>query len=423
MRLYSQTMKKRISFLRLLVCGAIIIGASAFAPRAHAGWWENFRARMGISSSASSDKRESARAARERASQLNERAQTVKSKLGGVQRTLLRVNRTYFDLSHQLKRTEAQIVRERHRKQIVTERYNRRRELFGRRLAAMQRSGQVGYLQVFLGSSTLSDLTRRVYLFRALVDRDAHLQADLKSDKAELEEINNNLAREWNKRYALQRDAQRERARVAQAAAEQNAALKKLVNSRNELLNYSSNREQEIKQIDIEIAAYNARQREMARQAAIEEAEQEREDAAYERAQASRRSRVASYSTPRSSYRSSSSTRRNTSYSSSSSTRRSRSRRTASSSSSSRPRQQYRNVQVAKRVNRTEYVRVPSLGGVLKPMSIPEIVFKNERVPVASGNAAGTARDDSARSDNSSSKSKSSGPPPPATDDFPASDP
>ena len=231
-------------------------------------------------------------------------------------------------------------MRERHRKQIVTERYNRRRELFGRRLAAMQRSGQVGYLQVFLGSSTLSDLTRRVYLFRALVDRDAQLQADLKSDKAELEEVNNNLAREWNKRYALQRDAQKERARVAQAAAEQNAALKKLVNSRNELLNYSSNREQEIKQIDIEIAAYNARQRAMARQAAIEEAEQEREAAAYARAQANRRSRVASRDDdePRSTYRSSSSrSRRNSSSSSSSSTRRSRSRRTVSSSSNFAP--------------------------------------------------------------------------------------
>ena len=210
--------------------------------------------------------------------------------------------------------------------------------------------------------------------------------------------------------------------RVAQAAAEQNAALKKLVNSRNELLNYSSNREQEIKQIDSEIAAYNARQREMARQAAIEEAEQEREAAAYARAQANRRSRVASRDDdkPRSTYRSSSSrSRRNSS--SSSSTRRSRSRRTASSSSSSRPRQRYRNVQVARRVNRVEYV--PSTGGVLKPMSIPEIVFKNERVPVASGSAAGTARDDSARSDSSSSQSKSAGPPPPATDDFPASDP
>ncbi len=418
-------MKTRILFPRLLVCGAILYLSNAFAPRAHAGWWENFRARMGISSSVSSDKRESARAARERASQLNDRAQAVKSSLGGVQRTLLRANRTYFDLSHQLKRTEAQIVRERHRKQIVTERYNRRRILFGRRLAAMQRSGQVGYLQVFLGSSTLSDLTRRVYLFRALVDRDAQLQADLKSDKAELEEVNNNLAREWNKRYTLQRDAQRERTRVAKAAQEQNAALKKLVNSRNALLEYSSNRESEIKQIDIEIAAYNARQREMARQAAIEEAQQEREAEAYARAQAaSRRTRVATYSTPRSSYRSSSSTRRNTSYRSSRSTRNSssyRSRRSTAASSSAR--RQYRNVQVAKRVNRVEYVRVPSLGGVLKPMSIPEIVFKNERVPVASGSTAGTARNDSARSDDAGKSGKSSAPPPPAVDDFPASDP
>ena len=68
---------------------------------------------------------------------------------------------------------------------------------------------------------------------------------------------------------------------MAQAAAEQNAALKKLVNSRNELLAYSSNREGEIKQIDSEIIAYNARQRAMAREAAIEEAQQEREAEAY----------------------------------------------------------------------------------------------------------------------------------------------
>ena len=102
--------------------------------------------------------------------------------------------------------------------------------------------------------------------------------------------------------------------------------------------------------------------------------------------------------------------------SSSRSTRRSRTRR-STASSSSRPR--YRNVQVAKRINRVEYV--PTAGGVLKPMSIPEIVFKNERVPVASGS---TARDESARSDGSRSQSKSAGEaPPPAMDDFPASDP
>jgi peptidoglycan hydrolase CwlO-like protein len=432
------------------------------ARSSQAGLIDDLKRRAGLSWDASTDKREDARKARARASAVDTEAARAKARLSGVQKTLLSANTTYFNFWRQMKRTESQIVRERHRQHIVTERYNRRRILFGRRLAAMQRTGSMGYLQIFFGSSTLSDLTRRLYLFRAIVERDAQLQAELKADKLELARLNNSLEGQWNERARLRRAANAERLRVLSAAKDQQRELQRLVNSRNAMLAYAAGRENEIKQLDAEVASFNARARATAIAQAQEEERQEREDerrfqeaerAERETRSLRRRYRYASASSddeqPRSTHRSSesASTRRRWSERSSGrserawNTRRSYGRRLAERldddedeapvrfyrstryersysrrngrryrSRRTRVRRTYARVRMAERVDRVRYV--PSAGGALKPMSISEIVFKEAVVPVTSGGGASSG----------SSSGGSSTPPPPA-DDFPASEP
>jgi septal ring factor EnvC (AmiA/AmiB activator) len=383
------------------------------------GWRESLSSLWGRKSSNS----EKAQQARAKAQAANARAHSARARLLGIQKTLLSANSTYFNYWHQMKRTEAQIVRERHRQHLVTERYNRRRILFGRRLAAMQRSGRLGYLQIFFGSRTLSDLTRRFYLFKALVARDAELQSELKADKAELELVNNRLMAQWHQRHKAQRAANRERVRVVNAEKEQRRALQQLLNSRNEMLAYVNEQASASKELDGMITQINSRRAAMLA-AYQEEQRQEEARAAAREAAAEAEARRYSYSRrSRRSYEDSSSSRR--SYSSrytrnddddnNGSSRRSYQRtryrsgyrRYSSTRRYRRPAQRYEQQMVARRVNRTHYVR--DVGGSLKPMSISEIVFKAEKVPVPQ--SSGSLQEDRpARNDGGG-------------DDFPASDP
>ncbi len=401
---------------RMRVVVALLLG-TAFVVPVQAQVLSELRSSLSSIWGQKQSNSQKAQQARAKAKAANARAHTARARLLGVQKTLLQANSTYFNYWHQMRRTEARIVRERHRQHLVTERYNRRRILFGRRLAAMQRSGRLGYLQIFFGSQTLSDLTRRFYLYKALVARDAQLQGELKSDKAELEQLNNSLMAQWHERNKLQRVANRERRRVLNAEREQRRALQALLNSRNEMLAYASEQAQSSKELDNMIARINARraaalasyQREAAEQREREEAA-ERQSYRLRRSydnesetRYSRRSTRSSYrysradddDNQRSSYRRTSGrTRYRSGYRS---TRRYR-----------RPAVRYERQMVARRVNRTHYVR--SVGGALKPMSISEIVFKSEDVAVPQ--SSGSLQNDTpVRNEGGGG------------DDFPASDP
>ncbi|MDF2440339.1 MAG: hypothetical protein JWN98_1323 [Abditibacteriota bacterium] len=393
-------------FLLSSVCTVMIglaLGAAAIPSRA--GVLDDLKSSLGSLWGNKSDKRAVARQARSKASSANALAQARRNQLAGVQKTLLQANEVYFNYWGQMRRTEAQLVRTRHRRLIVTSRYNRRRILFGRRLAAMQRSGKLSYLQVFFGSNTLSDLTRRFYLYNALVSRDATLQGDLRQDKAELDELHNKLAAQWQDRNRLQRLANRERERVVRAEQEQRRTLQKLLSSRNDWLAYASEQVRATREIDATINRINARRNAIvasyeqaaAAEEARERAEEARQEAASRRSRGRRSRRSSNYALQRDDDRQSSGYSRS---------RRSRYRR--SSYRSSR-RRRYARVRVPYRVQRT--YRVPSAGGVLKPMSISEIAFKDQLVPVPQSSGS---LDAPVRSDSGSSR---------PVDDFPASDP
>ena len=252
-------MKRPASSARPLALFLGAVGILGGASGARAGLWDDLRERVGAISGSKSAKREEALAARQRAAALDAQASSARSRLASAQRSLLEANQSYLGVARQAKKTEADIVRQRHRRFLVTERYNRRRILFGRRLAAMQRAGSGGYLQVFLGSRTLSDLARRAYLFRALIERDANLQSELRADKSELDTLNNELASQWSRRNRLRQSAYRERARVARATARQQAEFNRLVSSRNALQAFAARRVDEVKALNQAVLDYNAR--------------------------------------------------------------------------------------------------------------------------------------------------------------------
>lgn len=317
----------------LVLCGTLLNFSpdSALAPApAHAGVLDQIRDSIGSLWSQKQNKQSAARAARTRATQFKERAAAVHDRLESAQQLLQASTENYHNYWRQMKRTEAQIVKTRHRVQIVTVRYRKHRKLFGQRLAVMQRTGKLNYLNMVLGSRTLSDLSRRQYVFHTLADRDSELQKALREDKQELEQAQNALMSQWNERNHLQRVANRERERIANAEKTHRQLLYTLNNSRDAQLAYAMAQQQSAQEVEGMIHDLTAR-----RQAIID---------AYEEQAARERAARRSY----------------------------RSERTYT--------RRYRRQRVARRVQRVRYVR--QAGGELKPMPIQEVIYRDEMVPV-----------------------------------------
>ena len=304
---------------------------------AKAGVLDRIRDAIGGLSGQSSAQRDKARDAKNKAAALDNKADAVHDRLEKSQQLLVRANGVFLEYSYQAKQTEARIVETRHRVQIVTARYKKHKMLFGQRLASIQRNGQLSYLNMLLGSRTLSDLSRRMYLYQAVASRDSDLQKAIKDDKQELEHAQNDLMAQWQQRNRLVQAANKERARIVLAERDQQKYLKELKSSMYAQLAYAQVQEQTARSLEGDI-----QQLESQRAQIIADYEAQR-DAARRARYAGNRRRYASSSAPR----------------------------------------RYRRKRVARNVTRTKYVR--SEGGVLKPMEVKSVVYEDVMVPDDSG--------------------------------------
>ena len=284
-----------------------------------------------------SSKSQSARDSRAKASQYGSQAEEARARLKKAQQLMIRANDVYQEYSFQAKQTEARIVRTRHRVQIVTAHYKEHQALFGARLAAVQRSGKISYLNMLLGSRTLSDLSRRIYLYQAIAERDSDLQEAIKDDKYELENAQNLLMSQWQQRHRLLQAATRERKRLILAQSAQERTLKAIKSSLYTSLAEADARAESAQALDSQISDLES-QRSRILTAARREREQE----------------YSSYK-PR---------RETRSY-----------------------KRRYRRVRVKHRRTRREYV--PSSGGELKPAVVKDTTYEDVMVPEKSSDELG----------------------------------
>jgi murein DD-endopeptidase MepM/ murein hydrolase activator NlpD len=213
-----------------------------------------------------------------KASALKAKAGTVHDRLEKTQQLLLQANDVFENYQHQIKQTEARIVETKHQQQIVTKRYNYHMKLLGQRLAAMQRTNPMGYLEVLLGARTFSDLSRRIYLFNAILDRDANLQQKLKNDKAELTELQNSLMSQWQQRNKLVQATNQEKSRIYIAQQNVQKYWKEIKSSQYEQWAYAQAQQQSSREIASMIGTLQAQRSTLiaqyqARQAALRAAQ------------------------------------------------------------------------------------------------------------------------------------------------------
>lgn len=251
----------------LFVVVAIGISAGSIAP-AQAGVLSRIRSAIGSLWGERAEKRGAAAGARGRAASLGQQANTVADRLEDAQRALLQATAVHENLSHQLRRTEAKIVVTHRRVEIATKRYDAHRRLLGQRLAAMQRTGRLGYLQLMLSARSLTELSRRAYYFNSVASRDADLKEQLQSDREELERTQNILMAQWNERRQLASAANRQRIRIASVAGQEQQALRELNSNRFALLSYANAQDQSAREIEGMIGELSARRAALAAQQA-----------------------------------------------------------------------------------------------------------------------------------------------------------
>ncbi|HEY0073891.1 MAG TPA: peptidoglycan DD-metalloendopeptidase family protein [Abditibacteriaceae bacterium] len=254
----------RSSRAAFLVVGACVV-LNSFAP-AQASVLSRLRNAIGSLWGERSEKRGSASHARAQAAGINRQKAAIYDRLEDTQRALLQATEVHQNFSRQLDVTERKLVQTRREVRVANKRYNAHRKLLGRRLASMQRTGRLSYVQLMLSARSLNDLARRAYYFNAVARRDAELQAQLKQDRQELQRMQNLLMAEWAQRARLARAVNRERMRVASAAYSQQATLRELNSNRYALLAYAEAQEQSAREIEDLIGSLSARRSAIASQ-------------------------------------------------------------------------------------------------------------------------------------------------------------
>lgn len=277
--------------LHLYSLGLIVSAACLPSHSAHAGILSDIRHSISSLWGQKASRQQQARQAYARAGAAKQQAEFAHDRLEKTQQLLLTATATYNNYYRQVRATEARIVETRHRIQIAEKSYRKHRALFAQRLGVMQRYGRPSYLQVVFGSQSLSDLTRRTATYRAITEQDAAMQAQLSSDRQELELAQNALESQWSQRKGLLRSVDRERARIAGARQDQEAAWKKLNSSRYELVAYAQAQEQSSEEIGTMIGQLESRRSEIIAQYEAQAAEQRRQ-AAIARARIRRANRV-----------------------------------------------------------------------------------------------------------------------------------
>lgn len=200
-----------------------------------------------------------AQGARSKAQAQSQQVEFLHQRLQKTKRLLDQASENYAQSYRQMQTTERKIAELETQSAQVARRFNDHKTQFGLRLASMQRHGQTNYLQVALGSASLSDLSRRTAYFQALTQRDAVLQERLKGDKAEIKAAQNALMAQWKLRRDAQKQAQRERNRIAEGEAEQLRGWKQMSKARLALLSYAVQQERNLGSIDGKIGNLRGR--------------------------------------------------------------------------------------------------------------------------------------------------------------------
>lgn len=107
----------------------------------------------------------------------------------------------------------------------VEGRYDTQKQLFDLRLEALYRNSKFGGIEIVLGSRSLSDLFRRLEFMQKMADRDASILSEVKSERAQIEQVQASLAQLKVQQAQLEKELKAKEKSIQGQLAQRQATL------------------------------------------------------------------------------------------------------------------------------------------------------------------------------------------------------
>ncbi len=148
-------------------------------------------------------KKDKAQEVRQQVRALRRKQRSVVAELEDTQRRLENTNRQLRHATRDLNKTERQLQATDKQLKAVQARLTAHQKAFGKRLRAMQRSGQLNEVGILLGATSFSDFLRRTHVFNRIVDYDTDLMARIKTEREQVKAFQRLLAERREKARQL----------------------------------------------------------------------------------------------------------------------------------------------------------------------------------------------------------------------------
>ena len=168
--------------------------------------------------------------------------QKMDDKINEYQASLDEVSRKYEELQQKVAESEAQL-------EVAKQKYESKLNLLKKRMVAIYKNGETKYLDVLMNSKSIIDFVSKYYAVQKMAEIDAQTIAELKSQKLDLEKINNEL------------EEDKAQMKLAKVEAEKQTVV--LTNTRTVYENQKNSLSESEKQLNAQIETYKKQQEEL----------------------------------------------------------------------------------------------------------------------------------------------------------------
>jgi len=132
------------------------------------------------------EKRQEAVETRRKLKLLKHKERTIASQVVETQQRLEKTREEYDRASRRLQRTRHRLQKTQESLRAIEKRLARHNEALGDRLVSIYKNGSLVYVELILDSENFSDVVKRTYLFRKIVENDIRLLRAIKRDRDEI---------------------------------------------------------------------------------------------------------------------------------------------------------------------------------------------------------------------------------------------
>ncbi|NCO36051.1 MAG: hypothetical protein AUJ92_04895 [Armatimonadetes bacterium CG2_30_59_28] len=170
--------------------------------------------------------------ARKKLKVLKKQERTITSQVAETQQCLEQTRGEYDRANHRLNRTRNQLDRTQESLREVEKRLANHNEALGDRLVSIYKNGSLVYLEMVLESRSFSDVVKRTYLFRKIVENDIGLLHRIQADREEIAQKRDLLRHQERQIESAQAQVEQKKKEIATQAERERQLLFKVCHER-----------------------------------------------------------------------------------------------------------------------------------------------------------------------------------------------